>query len=91
MIGRDRRERERESHAAPGNLTLRPDFVTYSRSAKTVLWWELTVPSEEQIAESHEYKLDRYNLPGAEIQAKGWCRYNFTIEVGIREMVAQNM
>ena len=49
------------------------------------------MPSEEQIAESHEYKLVRYNLPGAEIQAKGWCCYNFTIEVGIREMVAQNL
>ena len=29
---------------------LSPDLVMFSRSAKTVIWWELTVPSEEQIA-----------------------------------------
>ena len=29
---------------------LRPDLVIFSRSAKTVVWWELTVPSEDRIS-----------------------------------------
>ena len=70
---------------------LRPDLVIFSRSAKTVLWWELTVPSEERIAESHELKLDRYNSLQAEIQAKGWCCYNFAVEVGARGVVAKSL
>ncbi|XP_063694224.1 uncharacterized protein LOC134825946 [Bolinopsis microptera] len=70
---------------------LRPDLVIFSRSAKTVIWWELTVPSEERIAESHEYKLDRYSGLQAEIQAKGWCCYNAAVEVGARGVVAQSL
>ena len=38
----------------------RPDLVLFSRAIKRVLWWELTCPSEERIAEDHELKLDRY-------------------------------
>ncbi|KAL5251266.1 hypothetical protein ACHWQZ_G016834 [Mnemiopsis leidyi] len=78
----------------PSEITetrLRPDLVIYSRSAKTVLWWELTVPAEERIAESHEYKLDRYNLLEAEIQGKGWRCHNFAVEVGARGVVAQSL
>ena len=47
--------------------------------------------SEVQIAESHEYKLDRYNLLDAEIQEKGWRCYNFAVEVEARGVVAQSL
>ena len=70
---------------------LRPDLVIFSRSAKTVIWWELTVPSEERISESHEYKLDRYSSLQTEIQAEGWCCYNVAVEVGARGVVAQSL
>ena len=46
---------------------LRPDLVLFSKASKRVIWWELTVPSEERIAASHELKLDRYTSLQAEI------------------------
>ena len=66
-------------------IRLRPDLVIFSRSVKTVIWWELTVPSEERISESHEYSLQ------TEIQAEGWCCYNVAVEVGARGVVAQSL
>ena len=70
---------------------LRPDLVLFSRATKRIIWWELTVPSEERIAESHELKLDRYNLLQAEIEANGWSCYNIAVEVGARGTVARSL
>ena len=52
--------------------------MIFSRSAKIVLCWEITVLSEERIAASHEYK---YNSLHAEIQAKGWRHYNIMLQL----------
>ena len=70
---------------------LRPDLVIFSKASKRVIWWELTVPSEERIAASHELKLDRYNSLQAEIQANGWSCYSFAVEVGARGVVAASL
>jgi len=70
---------------------LRPDLVLFSRSTRKVVWWELTVPSEERIAVSHEYKLDRYSTLQAEIQAKGWSCVNVAVEVGARGVVGRSL
>ena len=70
---------------------LRPDLIIFSRSAKKVLWWELTVPSEERIAESHELKMDRYNSLQAEIQDNGWTCFSFAVEIGARGVVARSV
>ena len=70
---------------------LRPDLVLLSKSLKRVLWWELTVPSEERIAASHELKLDRYLELQAEVQANGWSCYSFAVEVGARGVVAASL
>ena len=67
---------------------LRPDLVLFSKASKRVIWWELTVPSEERIAASHELKLDRYTSLQAEIQANGWSCFKFTVKVGARGVVA---
>ena len=39
---------------------LRPDLVVFSREVKTVIWWELTCPSEERIGDAHTLKIERY-------------------------------
>ena len=70
---------------------LRPDLVIFSKASKRVIWWELTVPSEERIAASHELKLDRYTSLQAEIQANGWSCFNFAVEVGARGVVAASL
>ena len=70
---------------------LRPDLVLFSRASKRVIWWELTVPSEERIAASHELKLDRYTSLQAEIQANEWSCFNFAVEVGARGVVAASL
>ncbi|XP_063688236.1 uncharacterized protein LOC134821425 [Bolinopsis microptera] len=70
---------------------LRPDLVLFSKASKRVIWWELTVPSEERIAASHELKLDRYNSLQAEIQANGWSCFSFAVEVGARGVVAASL
>ena len=70
---------------------LRPDLVLFSKASKRVIWWELTVPSEERIAASHELKLDRYTSLQAEIQANGWSCFNFAVEVGARGVVAASL
>jgi hypothetical protein len=65
--------------------------VIFSKASKRVIWWELTVPSEERIAASHELKLDRYTSLQAEIQANGWSCFNFAVEVGARGVVAASL
>ena len=70
---------------------LRPDLVLFLKASKRVIWWELTVPSEERIAASHELKLDRYTSLQAEIQANGWSCFNFAVEVGARGVVAASL
>ena len=70
---------------------LRPDLVIFSRRCKRVVWWELTCPSEERIAEDHQIKLDRYCSLKVECESNGWSCYNLAVEVGARGMVADSL
>ena len=78
----------------PGNIaetTLRPDLVIYSSTAKRVIWWELTCPSEERILTAHELKLDRYAELEVQCRTNGWSCYNMAVEVGARGMVGVSL
>ena len=63
----------------------RPDLVLFSRAFKRVVWWELTCPLEEGIAEDHELRLDGY------CPLKKECESNLAFEVGVRGLVAESL
>jgi len=69
----------------------RPDIVFYSLQAKKVVWWELTVPVEERIAESQILKTKRYEVLEAACKANGWMCYNHAVEIGARGCVGESM
>ena len=70
---------------------LTPDLIMYSNSIKSIIWWELTCPSEERISESHELTLDRYANLQVDCHTAGWSCYKIAIEVGARGFVADSL
>ena len=70
---------------------LRPDLVVFSREVKTVIWWELTCPSEERIGDAHTLKIERYADLERECEANGWKCFNMAVEVGARGQVAESL
>ncbi len=50
---------------------LRPDIVIWSKSAKTVVIGELTVPWEINVGERHEFKKAKYTDLVAECTSNG--------------------
>jgi hypothetical protein len=65
----------------------KPDSVLWSWSAKTLIFIELTVPFEENIANAAKYKIRRYNKLVCRVRAKGWQCHLLTVEVGSRGFV----
>lgn len=66
----------------------RPDVVIWSTSTKTVLLIELTCPAEENFANAHAYKMDRYASLVEQIRNAGWSVHCRTIEAGARGFVS---
>ena len=64
--------------------SLRPDLVLMSRSTKTILLVELTVPWEDRLGISHQLKKAKYQDLIDEALTKGWHAALFPIEVGCR-------
>ncbi len=62
--------------------TLRQDMVLLSRSTKTIIVVELTVPWEDRLAISHELKKAKYQDLIDEAPIKGWNAALLPIEVG---------
>jgi hypothetical protein len=62
----------------------RPDITIYSRSTKNVIIIELTVPSEENLANAYDRKKTKYQDLVAECENRGWTVFYFPIEVGSR-------
>ena len=63
---------------------LRPDMVLLSRSSKSILIVELTVPWEERLDISHQLKKAKYQDLVDEAHLKGWHAVQFPIEIGCR-------
>jgi hypothetical protein len=61
---------------------LRPDVIVFSKSTKTIVWAELTVPLEENISAAALRKTTRYTELAASCRGRGWIVHPFTIEVG---------
>ena len=66
----------------------RPDVVIWSTSTKTVLLIELTCPAEENFANAHAYKMDRYASLVEQIRNAGWSVHYQTIEAGARGFIS---
>lgn len=71
--------------------SLRPDMVLLSRSTKTILVAELTVPWEDRLAISHQLKKAKYQDLIDEALLKGWHASLFPIEVGCRGFPATSV
>ncbi|KAJ8351555.1 hypothetical protein SKAU_G00230310 [Synaphobranchus kaupii] len=71
--------------------SLRPDMVLLSRSTKTILVVELTVPWEGRLAISHQLKKAKYQDLIDEALIKGWHATVFPIEVGCRGFPATSV
>ena len=67
---------------------LRPDIVIYSRSLRTIIILELTVPHEDNIGKAHERKLNRYASLLAKCEQNGYKTMYFPVEVGSRGFVS---
>ena len=76
----------------PANImptTDRPDMVLYRSKEKEMYIFELTVPFERNMANSHRYKVDKYtplvnDLRENGIKCKLWC-----VEIGSRGYVSE--
>ncbi|XP_077352497.1 uncharacterized protein prkg2l isoform X1 [Festucalex cinctus] len=64
--------------------TLRPDMILLSRSSKSIILAELTVPWEDRLAISHQAKKAKYQDIVDEATLAGWHTTLFPIEVGAR-------
>ena len=70
---------------------LRPDMVMWSRSAKTVIIIELTVPWEERIEVAFERKRTKYDDLKNECERSGWKTWCLPVEVGSRGFIANSV
>ena len=49
---------------------------------KTIIWFELSVPLEENILDAHLRKLKRYSRLKTRLTLNGWTVYDHTVEIG---------
>lgn len=71
--------------------SLRPDMVLLSRSTKTIIVAELTVPWEDRLATSHQLKKAKYQDLVNKVVLKGWHATSYPIEVGCHGFPAKSM
>ena len=69
---------------------LRPDIIIWSETGKEVILWELTVPWEDNIDETHERKQTKYTEMAAECRDRGWKALCYPFEVGCRGFIANS-
>ena len=62
--------------------SLRPDVVILSRSTKTVIMLELTVPLEDRSHLAHDRKSSKYSALVSACEESGFKAHLFPIEVG---------
>jgi hypothetical protein len=62
----------------------RPDILVVNHSTKAAFFCELTVPAEENLAEAHAYKVDKYAKEQQDTAANGWTVAVVAFEIGSR-------
>ena len=63
---------------------MRPDVVLHSRSSKTVILIELTVPYESRMEEAHIYKTEKYAELVNNLRRSVFQATMFAIGIGAR-------
>lgn len=71
--------------------TLRPDMILQSKSAKTIVVVELTVPWEDRLAVAHKLKKAKYQDLIDEALVRGWHASLFPIDVSCRGFPATSV
>ena len=71
--------------------TLRPDILLFSILTKKVVIIELTSPCEENMAEWHKVKTEKYHTLCSSIRSNGWSVFFFAIEVGARGFCSESV
>ena len=61
---------------------LRPDVVLFSRSSKTIVLLELTVPLEDNVHLAHDRKTTKYSALVMACEENGFKTHMFALEVG---------
>ena len=62
--------------------SLRPDVVLFSRSSKTIVLLELTVPLEDNAHPAHDRKTTKYSALVTACEENGFKTHMFALEVG---------
>ena len=62
--------------------SLRPDVVLFSRSSKTIVLLELTVPLEDNVHLAHDRKTTKYSALVTACEENGFKTHMFALEVG---------
>ena len=62
--------------------SLRPDVVFFSRSSKTIILLELTVPQEDNVHLAHDRKTTKYSALVTACEENGFKTHMFALEVG---------
>ena len=62
--------------------SLRPDVVLFSRSSKTIVLLELTVPLEDNVHLAHDRKTTKYSALVTTCEENGFKTHMFALEVG---------
>ena len=63
---------------------LRPDIVLVDRSTKNVILFELSVPFECNVYETHQRKVERYRKLISDIEENGYAVAYYPVEIGSR-------
>ncbi len=70
-------------------ISLRPDIVLWSTSARTVVMAEFTVPWEEGMEASFERKKKMKSELSAACTEVGWKAFAYSVEVGCRSFIGK--
>ena len=65
----------------------KPDLVIVNRESKEIVLFELSVPFEINISNTHQRKIDRYKNLISDIEESGYNVHYFAIEIGSRAYI----
>ncbi len=62
----------------------KPDLVIYDKQSKEIFIFELSVPFERNIQDTHKKKIDRYEILISDIKQEGYKVKYYAVEIGSR-------
>ena len=68
----------------------RPDLVLINESCKSIIIIELSIPFEQNIHKTHDYKQNKYASLTADLQEQGYDAKLFCIEIGSRGLITSS-